>query len=375
MTGHLDGDPMIGWGDPRSDFFALPADQAKEGLKALFRLHPRIWHYRIYDTVSDPDGRLRAMLDQDGQPIEDQVFAGEANLRVQGFVPRSGAPWAADRATVHYTQGLDLQWEPLPRESVAGRTLYPVLTWRAAQAQDSQIATSIRLVGADGVVWSQPPDEQPLGKLFTSERWPAGQTVRQPLAMPVPPGTPPGDYTVELVVYDPANGAPLEPTGDVSSVAQIPGVVALAPVTVRRPETSGPTLPSLGQFGPLALVEAKTPATVVAPGDEVPVELLWQAAKAPGEPLVVVVQLLDQEGRVVAGLEAQPLEGRYPTQSWAEREVVRDRHTLTVPAGLVPGSYRLVAGVYRAADGQRFKTRSGLWGETSTVEIRQIQVR
>ena len=81
-----------------------------------------------------------------------------------------------------------------------------------------------------------------------------------------------------------------------------------------------------------------------------PVELLWQAAEAPGEPLVVVVQLQDAAGRVAAGLEAQPLDGRYPTQNWAAGELVRDRHTLTLPADLAPGAYRLIVGVYRAAD-------------------------
>ena len=28
-TGHVDGDPGLGWGDPRSDFFAMPADAAQ----------------------------------------------------------------------------------------------------------------------------------------------------------------------------------------------------------------------------------------------------------------------------------------------------------------------------------------------------------
>ena len=132
---------------------------------------------------------------------------------------------------------------------------------------------------------------------------------------------------------------------------------------------------ALATFGPLALIEATSSATTVAPGGQVPVELLWQAAKAPGEPLVVVTQLLDAAGHVVAGLEAQPLDGRYPTQSWAAGELVRDRHTLALPADLAPGAYRLIVGVYRAADRTRLKTRVGLLGKSDHSVVTTAEVK
>jgi uncharacterized membrane protein len=375
MTGHLDGDKNLGWGDPRSDFFAISADQATEGIKTLLGQFARVWQYRIYDTVSDPEGRLRATLEQEGQPIEDRVFGGEANTRVQGFISRTGAAWKANQPAVRYLPGMELQWEPLPEEVVAGQTIYAVLLWRADERPASDIATSVRLVGPDGTIWSQPADEQPLGEAFTTSRWPAGQTARQTVALPVPLGTAPGKYTVELVVYDPATGKPWEPDARDVAQTQTPAGLALSQVTIQRPTPSGSALPSIGQFGALALVEAGTPATTVAPGDEIPAELTWQAAETPDEPLVVVLQLLDPEGKVAAGLEAQPLDGRYPTQIWEQGEVVRDRHTLTLPTDLAPGRYRLIAGVYGARDGQRLKTRSGLFTESDAVVIKQIQVR
>ena len=101
----------------------------------------------------------------------------------------------------------------------------------------------------------------------------------------------------------------------------------------------------------------------------------WQAADAAGEPLVVVVQLLDGRNRPVAGLEEEPLGGRYPTQLWAAGELVRDRHTLALPADLAPGSYRLIVGVYRAADRMRFTTRAGLWGSRDYWAVKTIVAR
>jgi len=104
-----------------------------------------------------------------------------------------------------------------------------------------------------------------------------------------------------------------------------------------------------------------TPAAVLSPGDAIPLELLWQAAPdfAAEPPLVVVVQLLDQDGQVVASLEQEPLGGRYPTSQWQPGELVRDRHGLAVPDSVAPGDYKLIVGLYRAADGQRLTTSSG----------------
>jgi mannosyltransferase len=375
LTGELDGDSNLGWGDPRSDFFAMGSAEALDKVRLLFERFPRVWQYRIYDTVSDPDGRLREALILDGRAIEDRAFAGEANMRVQGFVPLLGPDWEPDAPFVRYAPGLDLQWEALREAVTAGQSIYPVLTWRAEEAPGIDIATSLRLVGPDGITWAQPVDERPLGELFAAHEWEAGQTARQPLALEVPLGTAPGEYTVELLVYDPTTGAPWPPDNGGAVPAQTPAALALGSIAVKRAESSGPMTPSLASFGPLSLIEAGTPATAVAPGGSIPVEMMWQAVKPPGEPLVVVLQLLDAKGRVAAGLEAQPLDGRYPTQDWTQGELVRDRHSVPVPADLAPGSYRLVAGVYRAADQQRLEARDGLFGATDYLTIKEIQVR
>ena len=177
----------------------------------------------------------------------------------------------------------------------------------------------------------------------------------------MPAGTPPGQYAVELVVYDPATGQTWPAQAGDQTLT--PNGLRLGDVTVVRPDLSPPMQPALATFGPLALIEATSPATTVAPGGQIPVDLLWQAADAPGEPLVVVTQLLDAAGQVAAGLEAQPLDGRYPTQSWAAGELVRDRHTLALPADLTPGAYRLIVGVYRVADRAGWRRRWGCWQE------------
>ncbi len=371
-TGHVDGAAGLGWGDPRSDFFAMSADAARAQIAGLFGRFDRVWHYRSYDTVNDPAGRIRADLAADGQLCEDQIFTGEANMRVQGFAGRLARTADPRWPTSSFGANLTVRSGPLPARSASGETLYPVLDWQF-RAAPTDFATSLRLIGPEGAIWAQPPDERPLGARLPASQWPSGQTERQTLALPIPAGTPPGAYTVELVVYDPATGQPLPATG-----GELPATangVRLGSVTVARPQTTPPLRPALGRFGPLALIEASSPATAVAPGGQIPVELLWQAVATPQEPLVVVIQLTSADGRVAAGLEAQPVAGRYPTQAWLSGDLVRDQHTLSLPADLPPGQYRLIIGVYRAADQARFTARSGLFGRADHIVIKQISIR
>jgi uncharacterized membrane protein len=377
-TGHVtepgDSGDGLGWGDPRSDFFALPADVAEQQLAALFSAHPRVWHFRIYDTVNDPNGRIRSLLDRLGRMTEDLVYTGDANMRLQGFAPSSGARPPAGRPRVQFDEGLQLWVDAPATQAVSGDTLYAALHWQPIGGVPD-FATSVRLVAPDGSAWSQPTDEKPLGPQFRASQWPVGQVQRQAIALPIPPGTPPGEYSAELVVYDPVTGRPWQARQTQGAAARTPNAVNLGGVVVTRSVESGLVAPALAQFGPLDLVEAASPARIISPGGLAPVEFLWRAREAPVEPLVVVVQLLDQNGRVVAGLEEQPLRGRYPTQQWAAGELVRDRHTLTAPANLAPGIYRLIVGVYRASDRVRLLTPNGLLGRSDYFPIKRIAVQ
>jgi hypothetical protein len=377
-TGHVDGAAgmgrELGWGDPRSDFFALPAEIAERQLTGLFAAFPRVWHYRIYDTVNDPQGTLRVQLERLGRRFEDRAYTGEANMRLQGLTPIPGAAQPAGRPQAEFTEGLRL-WAEAPTGQVAsGGMVNTVVHWLPTKNMPD-FATSVRLVASDGSAWSQPPDEKPLGPQFPASQWPPGQIQRQPVALPVPPGTPPGEYAVELIVYDPATGRPWQPQQADGVPARTPNAINLGKVAVARPDEMPAERASLAQFGPLTLVEASSPARVVSPGGQVPVDLLWQAREAPAEPLVVVVQLLDQNGRVVAGLEEQPLQGRYPTQKWVLGELVRDRHALAVPGNIAPGIYRLIVGVYRAGDRARLLTRDGLFSRSDYYPIKRIAVQ
>ena len=366
QTGHVDGDADLGWGDPRSDFYALPADVMQEKLAEVAKSFPRLWHFRIYDTVNDPQGLIRDELSRTWTAFDDRLYRGEANLRVQGWQAAQQPPATTLNAEYANRLVLKIPADAVPAAIVQGDFLdIPGMVWSLQQDNNGRpLAASLRLVDDQGEVWAS--IDEPIGGNTQSDQ--PVRSIFQPMRLAIPEGTPPGSYRLELVVYDPATGQPLAATGG-PLVAGAQAV--LGNVVVQRPANPSTVDSVLADFGPLRLVEASTPATAVSPGDEIPLSLLWQAAPDyQPEPLVVVVQLLDKDGQVVASLEEEPLAGRYPTTAVAVwRDGARPAR-LAVPDDVPPGAYQLIVGLYRATDGQRLETSDG---STGSAKQRSLQ--
>src|SRR5262249_36317723 len=96
-----------------------------------------------------------------------------------------------------------------------------------------------------------------------------------------------------------------------------------------------------------------------------PVILYWQAVTPPDQDYTVFVQLLDGSGKLAAQLDSMPAGGRLPTSSWEPGEVIADPHEIPLPPGLAPGKFRLIAGLYLLATGQRLPLASG--GDSVTL--------
>ncbi len=382
QTGTVDGSPSLGWGSPASDFYAMPRSEAEAALAEVFARAPRVWVYRIYDTVTDPDGVLRAWLDAHGREFEDHVFAGEANLRVQGWLthPEGTSHMPADAAPLEITLGsiLTLAGAENVGSSVrAGDALDVVLFWRAEKRIASNLATSLRLVGSGNENWAQ-VDEWPLGSLMLTSAWPPAGVVRQPVRLQVPAGTPPGDYELQLAVYDPANGAVLNPP---EGPRAVPGVgLRLGRVTVTASEgrrCAGWPRPQAA-FGALRLERAEVAPVTYRAGGHLPLALYWRSCppgKAASESYEVVLRLRDGRGRVVAEKQEPPMEGRYPSSSWPVGVEVRDRHSLPLPGNLSAGIYRLSVAIKRQRDGKEQPVWQ--WGVLPTgkeVEVAKVKV-
>jgi 4-amino-4-deoxy-L-arabinose transferase-like glycosyltransferase len=135
---------------------------------------------------------------------------------------------------------------------------------------------------------------------------------------------------------------------------------------LRAGERHGPELAIFDTGAPDAAIEPRTPSGatlgagavvldgyrhpgMVQAGKTLPLALFWRATLPLPLDYTVYVHLVDAAGSKVAQRDVPPLEGRRPTSTWKPGDLVRDDQDLFVPETVVPGTYRLLAGMYDAA--------------------------
>jgi hypothetical protein len=109
----------------------------------------------------------------------------------------------------------------------------------------------------------------------------------------------------------------------------------------------------------LALRGYELDRSTIAAGDNLQLRLFWQTDAPLAEDYTVFTQLLDSQGRLVAGWDSQPLGGYLPTSQWPANELVTDRVQLPLPADLPAGEYTLITGLYLLDTLERLKTPAG----------------
>lgn len=252
-----------------------------------------------------------------------------------------------------------------PTELVAANdALLLELAWENAATRPAR-NISLRLVDDLGRAWARQD--------FT----PATPNGPDMIALLIPGGTPPGSYELRLGVSQ-AAGAPLLDVLDDRSQPQGTEAV-LGQVEVTAPETPPPThvLPAEHTVNAnladraILLGYSATHGPLI-PGGDLDVSLFWQAqpALASSSDLFAFLQLLDDDGQVVAAWEGPPVSW-HATSAWQPGELVRSQHTLRLPASLNDGRYQLIAGLFDPDTGQRVEQRTG----ADAVSLEQVEVR
>lgn len=90
--------------------------------------------------------------------------------------------------------------------------------------------------------------------------------------------------------------------------------------------------------------------TTVAPGDMLQLRLNWRADELLDARYVVFVQLLNEDGVLVAQRDSEPGAGRMPTHTWEPGARISDHHALIVPDDLPETNYALIIGLYNPDD-------------------------
>jgi hypothetical protein len=371
QTGSIGGSKSLGWGHPEADFYPTTAEETARALERVFANHPRVWVYRCYDTVVDPEGFIRRWLDENGLKFEDALFAGESYVRVQGYLTGHLLPYASQAGAI-VGDALELEgFSILNDVAEAGGAVEVRLYWRALRPIPEDYKVSLRLYSKSGRLLAQ-ADEQPLGSYYPSSNWPPGQTIYHPMKVKVPVGTPPGSYFLDLLVYSPTTMEPLPVRGEKWAVQGVR--VRLGEVEILRPSkpVSPPELKRKlrVKFGGMVelLGVGEVPWKVKA-GDAVQFQVLWRALSSPLPDLIVFAQLLGQDGRPLVIKETMPADNLYPTSRWAKSELVLDEVKFYVPGEIPPGRYPLILGLIRADNREILPAGRGKYVVLGEIEV------
>ncbi|MBN1995013.1 MAG: hypothetical protein JW953_20125 [Anaerolineae bacterium] len=240
--------------------------------------------------------------------------------------------------------------------ATSGENFHLTAYWQARHPLTTNYSSLAQLVDAERHLYAAQDNLHP-GKLLAT-RWQPWGFVQDPHTVPIPPGTPPGDYFLVIGLYDPATWARL-PVQEGGALAWA-DVMAI-PVTVEK--SSGP--PALAELGltwpnqtqafgeagapadetsrnlPLRLLGATPERDFILRNDFLRLALFWEATSAPEVDYRIGVRLLAPDGQIALAEIVQPSHNRYPTTRWAAGERVRDNHALWIPPDLPAGTYRL----------------------------------
>jgi hypothetical protein len=121
---------------------------------------------------------------------------------------------------------------------------------------------------------------------------------------------------------------------------------------------------------PLQLSGFSLSPTTAVPGGKTELTLFWRSEGPASRPYTVFNHLLDDDGQIVAQQDNWPVSGNWPPTCWRSGDVIIDQYTLTLPAYIESGSYRLFSGLYDAASGLRVQLKEG----GDAIEIGTITV-
>jgi hypothetical protein len=240
-----------------------------------------------------------------------------------------------------------------------GETLALDLQWLAVEAPASDYTLRLALTNPSGQVaahWDLPLATD----AFPTSQWQAGDLVWGPHRPVVPGYVVPGRYQLDLMLLD-ADGQrlglsgsrpetllggtihreiPLE--GDRLTLASLE--VTDRPHSFDLPVISHALGLRLGQN--VELLGYDLNAGRAVPGGKIEVILYWRGKGPTDRSYKVFTHLGDGQNPPLAQDDGPPGGGCCPTDTWVEGEVVVDRHVISLPEDMPPGTYQLLVGMY-----------------------------
>jgi mannosyltransferase len=329
-----------------------PLDPAatEASLENLAQPGARVYAVLWATDESDPDRFVEGWLDTHAYKALD---SWHGNVRLVVYAMPERTPQAPDQElNVHLRNpetgdeitlvGYSLLNDRLAAGDIAQITLF----WQAGETPARRYKVFLHVLDGGNHIVGQ-HDAEPGGGARLTTLWQPGEAIVDNHGLPIHPATPPGEYRVEVGMYDAETGQRLiTPEGE--------GQIWLEPLQVERPPEPaaiailGMQHTATAKFGALAMLGydayrlgfAHQPDAPLRPGDVLHINLYWRAESQPSGDWQVTIGLVDSEGQEWASIMADPV-GGYATSKWLAGDIVRGQFNLSLPGDIPAGRYRL----------------------------------
>ena len=232
----------------------------------------------------------------------------------------------------------------------SGREGWVVLQWQATAMPSQDHKVAVYLLDSQGRLVGQADKLLLSNTLQPTSHWEVDQVEMDYYTLPSQPATPPGEYKIQVVVYDPETLERLTVFDEQEGVTKTGLVVGtLQVVKAVDPPRVAPTeqLPTAEKdIAPgIRLLGYDLPVRVVGPGETLSVALYWQAMEDVAADYSLSLGLKGSHGDVEVEHTGRPVDDTYPTIRWTEGEVLRDWHDLALPPDMAPGAYEILLSV------------------------------
>ncbi|MFN2189493.1 MAG: hypothetical protein ACK2T3_12080, partial [Candidatus Promineifilaceae bacterium] len=262
---------------------------------------------------------------------EGAVIPNQANVNFDSLVTLLGYEISADEVKPGEPIDIDLYWEV------------------NAQPPGNYLLF-VHLKNDEGAIIAQRDTHPGLGN-FPSSLWKAGDRFKDSIRLFLPETTyAPANAKLSIGLYD--------PTAYRLAVADAAGKslgdsFQLAKISIAPSEGEYPNHQQQNFSDQLQLVGYEYSRLEAGPGDEIGVDLYWEALTDISDDYIVQVRLLDGDGRIWADADHRPVEEGAPTSSWMRGDIIHDLHVLELPSDTPEGSYIVDIALLNSATGER----------------------
>ncbi len=141
------------------------------------------------------------------------------------------------------------------------------------------------------------------------------------------------------------------------------------PTSVTLPQIIIPSSSGTEKTETITLLGYDLSPNEIEPGDDITLTLHWQTTQKLSIDYTSYVHLITGDGQGITQSDHRPGGDSYPSNYWQIGEILRDRHTLSIPTDVPAGVYQLRVGMY-------YQPQPGvIKGMGNGIEIGQLKLR